>query len=111
MEDKKYSLNDMFGFLREATLVLDRPVTVSSENTGEKEKQTKMLLSEFIAMSLANELVSEESRMASSETTASRSDVITALAANHYEEVVYPNYTHFGITMSGGRKRRTRRRN
>ena len=110
MEEKKYSLNDMFGFLREATLVLDRTVTVSSENAAEKRKTTKMLLSEFIAMSLANELISEESRMASSETTASKADVIAALAANHYEEVVYPNYSHFGISIGGGSKRHTRRR-
>jgi len=104
MDEKKYSLNDIFGYLREATQILQKPVTVVSES----EVKTPMTLCEFIAMSMANELCSDISRMASEETIARKKDVVDALVANHYEEVTFPNYEHFGIIMTGG-KRRTMR--
>jgi hypothetical protein len=112
MDEKRYSLNDIFGLLREATLILSKPVAVVSETPAQP---TKMLLSEYIAMAVAHELISDTSRMASEETTASKEDVVAALMANHYDEVAHPNYEHFGIswTVSGGgsssRKRKTRR--
>lgn len=112
MDEKRYSLNDIFGLLREATNILSKPVAVVSDTTKEP---TKMLLSEYIAMAVAHELTSETSRMASEETTASKEDVVAALTANHYDEVVHPNYEHFGISWTGtggsGRrkKRKTRR--
>ena len=108
MDDKKYSLNDIFGYLREATMILDKPVTVSSENASGNIK-TPMLLSEFIAMSLANELTSDTSRMASEESIAKKTDVISAMVANHYDTVAFPKYEHFGIIMSGGKRRTIRR--
>ena len=109
MDEKRYSLNHIFGLLREATLILNKPVAVVSDTTKEP---TKMLLSEYIAMAVAHELTNETSRMASEETTASKEDVVAALTANHYDEVVHPNYEHFGISWTvstGGRKRKTRR--
>jgi hypothetical protein len=98
MDEKRYSLNDIFGLLREATLILSKPVAVVSDTTKEP---TKMLLSEYIAMAVAHELTSDTSRMASEETTASKEDVVAALTANHYDEVVHPNYEHFGISWPG----------
>jgi hypothetical protein len=112
MDEKKYSLNDIFGFLREATLILSRPITVVSEDEG-KTVKTDMLLSEYIAMSMGNELTSPLSRMASGESTASKTDVIAAMTANHYDEVAFPNYEHFGIMMSrqkGGKRRTSKNR-
>jgi len=111
MDETRYSLNDIFGFLREATLLLDKSVLVVSEDKGVR-KNTEMLLSEFIAMSLASEFVSETSRMASDLTTAKKADVIEALKANYYGEVTYPVYEHFGIRIGGGKKstRKTARR-
>lgn len=108
MDDKKYSLNDIFGFVNEATQILSRPITVVSEK-GDTQVKTDMLLSEYIAMSIGNELISSTSRMASSDTTVSKEDVIAAMTANHYGEVAFPNYDHFGIIMnrSRGGKRRT----
>ena len=121
MDEKRYSLNDIFGLLREATLILDKPVAVVSETPAQP---TKMLLSEYIAMAVAHELTSDTSRMASEETTASKDDVVAALMANHYDEVTHPNYEHFGISWTTGgsgcgssrsrspsrsRKRKTRR--
>jgi hypothetical protein len=108
MDDIKYSLNDIFGLLREATLILDRPITVITEEEDGEQKKTGMLLSEFVAMSLAHELVDESSRMASESTTASKKDVISAMKANYYEEVAFPNYEHFGVILGGG-GRKTRK--
>lgn len=102
MDTPRYSLNDIFGLLREATLILDKPVIVISETEAGVETETPMLLSEYIAMSVAHELTNESSRMASDTTTASKTDVISAMKANYYEEVAYPKYETFGIRMRGG---------
>uniref|UniRef100_A0A6C0DRG2 Uncharacterized protein n=1 Tax=viral metagenome TaxID=1070528 RepID=A0A6C0DRG2_9ZZZZ len=112
MDAKRYSLNEIFGFLREATLILDRPVTVISEDTEGNEVRTPMIMSEFIAMSVAKELTSTNSRMASEETTASKADVIAAMTANYYDEVAYPNYEGVGISYghAAGRMRSSRSR-
>jgi len=114
MDVKRYSLNEIFGLLREATQILDRPVTVISEDNEGNQTRTPMIMSEFIAMSVAHELTSTDSRMASDTTTVSKADAIAAMTANHYDAVAYPNYEHFGIsyTQAGGRnrsKRKTRR--
>jgi len=102
MDTPRYSLNDIFGFIREATLILDKQVTVVSETETGIQSETPMILSEFIAMSVAHELTDTSSRMASETSTASKEDVIAALKANYYEPVAYPTYEHFGIRMRGG---------
>ena len=61
MDTPRYSLNDIFGLLREATLILDKPVIVISETEAGVETETPMLLSEYIAMSVAHELTNESS--------------------------------------------------
>jgi hypothetical protein len=114
MDVKRYSLNEIFGFLREATLILDRPVTVISEDDDGIQMRTPMIMSEFIAMSVAHQLTSDASRMASEETTASKADVIAAMTVNYYDEVAYPNYEGFGISYghaagSMRSRRKTRR--
>ena len=128
MDVKRYSLNDIFGFLSEATLILIRPVAVVSEDDTGNQIRTPMQMNEFIAMSLAHQLTSDDSRMASEMTTASKADVIAAMTANHYDIVAHPNYEHFGISyaaagggrsssrmrsrcslMRSGRRRQTRR--
>jgi len=102
MDVKRYSLNDIFGYLREATNILSKDVTISSENDSGQEKQTDMLLSEYIAMSLASELISTTSRMASEDSIAKKDDVIAAMKANYYEEVAFPNYEGVGLLLRGG---------
>jgi len=102
MDTPRYSLNDIFGLLREATLILDKRVTVIAETETGAETETPMMLSEFIAMSVARELTDISSRMASETTTATKEDVIEAMKANYYEPVAYPVYEGFGIRMSGG---------
>lgn len=107
MDDKLYSLNDIFGYLREATLILNKPLTVVTD-----EGSTKMLLSEYIAMSVANELTSETSRMASEDNVASKELVKEALKVNYYDEVTYPEYGNHGIiygAFGSSGKRKTRR--
>lgn len=106
MDEKKYSLNDIFGFLREATQIFTKPVAAIYEDDAGKQHEVPMVLSEYIAMSLASELTSDSSRMASEDSTAKKTDVIAAMKANYYDEVAYPEYTHFGIRMGmGGGKR------
>jgi hypothetical protein len=102
MDTPRYSLNDIFGLLREATLILDKRVTVIAETETGAETETPMMLSEFIAMSVARELTDISSRMASETTTATKEDVIEAMKANYYEPVAYPVYEGFGVRMSGG---------
>ena len=99
MDIKKYSLSDIFGFLRESTLLLSKSVVVPYEKDGKQESQV-MLLSEYIAMAMAHELISDNSRMASESTTSTKDDVITAMKENYYDKVAFPNYEYFGIRMS-----------
>lgn len=102
MDEKRYSLNDIFGYLREATNILSKDVTISYENDSGQEKHTDMLLSEYIAMSLASEMISTTSRMASEDSIAKKDDVIAAMKANYYEEVAFPNYIGVGLLLRGG---------
>jgi len=104
MDEKKFSLDDIFAILRESTVILSKKVTVVYEKDDVQEKQD-MLLSEYIAMSVASELTNEHSRVIMSE---KKSDVIAAMKKNYYDEVAYPEYEHFGILMKGG-SRKTRR--
>jgi hypothetical protein len=106
MDEKKYSLNDIFGFLRESTMIFSKPVSAIHEDENGKTHDTPMVLSEWIAMSFAKELISDDSRMASEDTTAKKEDVIAAMKANYYDEVAYPKYEHFGIRMGmdGGKR-------
>jgi hypothetical protein len=101
MDVKKYSLYDIFGFLREATFILRTPVQVDYEEDG-RTKQEELRLDEYIAMTLADELTSDSSRMASDRTTSSQDDVIAAMKATGYDEVAFPLYGKFyGIVMEG----------
>lgn len=102
MDEKRYSLNDIFGYLREATLLLSKDVTISSENDSGKVEKAHMLLSEYIAMSLASELISTTSRMASEDSIAKKDDVIAAMKANYYDEIAFPNYEGVGLLLTGG---------
>jgi hypothetical protein len=110
MDVKRYSLNDIFAILNEATQILQKEVTVVSEDLSGNNLRTNMMLSEFIAMSVATQLTDIHSRVASDDTTASEDDVISALKANYYDEKTYPIYKGFGIIMRGGRKTRRNKR-
>lgn len=102
MDIKKYSLYDIFGFLREATQELQNSVQVDYEENG-ISKQDDMKLNEYIAMTLAHELVSDTSPMVSDITRSTKKAVISAMKANGYEEVAFPKYgTTYGIIMNGG---------
>ena len=105
MEEKKFSLDDIFAIIRESTVILSKQITVVYEK-DEKQQKQDMLLSEFIAMSVASELIGEHSRVIASER---KEVVIAAMKKNYYDEVAYPEYEHFGIIMRGG-SRKTRRR-
>ena len=107
MDEKKYSLNDIFALLNESTQVLSKTVTVVHENSDEVQEKQEMMLSEFIAMTVAHELVWTGSRLGFDE---NKDHVIAAMAKNHYDEVAYPNYEHYGIILRGGGSRKTRRR-
>ena len=102
MDVKKYSLYDIFGFLHEATQILNTPVKVDYED-DEGTKQEDMILSEYVAMAIAEELISDTSPMASDRTTSTKHDVIAAMKAHGYDEVAFPQYgKYFGIIMNGG---------
>jgi hypothetical protein len=108
--EKRYSLDDIFSLLNEATTVLQRRVTIISEHETDREKSTGMTLREAIAMMVAHEMTWNASRLtvASGKTMATKDEVEAALTNNHYNEVAFPVYEHFGINMRGG-GRRTRR--
>jgi len=111
MDIKKYSLYDIFGFLREATLELTHSVQVEYDENG-ISTQDDMQLNQYIAMTLAHELVSDTSPMASDITRSTKKAVISALKANGYEEVAFPKYgNYFGIIMNGGTRKRSYKRN
>ena len=116
MDDKRYSLNDIFAILNEATQILTKDVTVVSEGSegsessegseGSKNQiKTRMRLNEYIAMVVADELVKPDSRLASSDFTSSKNDVVKAMKANYYEDVAFPNYNYHGVILGGYRKK------
>ena len=111
MDEKNYSLNDIFALLHEAIPLLgSKEVTVISGE--ESDVKTSMSLAEYVAMSVAHELTSEVSRLASNEPMAKRADVEAAMKQNYWDEIAYPNYEYAGLIMSGGkRKTRKTRRN
>jgi hypothetical protein len=109
MDTKQFSLNDIFALLHESLQLLgSKQVTVISG--VDSDIKTDMSLYEYVAMSVATELTSESSRLASESALASKADVIEAMKANYWDEVAYPNYPYAGLIMSGGNKRKTRRR-
>jgi hypothetical protein len=111
MEEKRYSLDDIFSILREATGVLTKDVTIVSEDEAGKEERTPMTLAEAIAMMVGHEMTWDMSRLtdSSGKTMATKDEVVAAMKNNGYDEVGYPVYESFGISMRGGR--RTSRRN
>ena len=109
MDKKKYSLYDIFGFLRESTSILYKSVQVDYEENG-VTKQEDMQLYEYIAMAMAEEMISDTSPMASDRTTATIEDVIVAMKAHGYDDVALPQYgKYFGIIMNGGKHNRTKK--
>ena len=112
MDEKNYSLNDIFALLHEAIPLLgSKEVTVISGE--ESDVKTSMSLAEYVAMSVAHELTSEVSRLASNEPMAKKADVEAAMKQNYWDEIAYPNYEYAGLIMSGGKrsdqKRKTRK--
>ena len=115
MEEKRYSLDDIFSIIREATSdILGRAVTIVSEDKEGKEERTSMTLAEAVAMMVAHEMTWDMSRLsdASGKTMATKDEVVAAMKNNGYDEVAYPVYEHYGISigMRGGRKSRRNRR-
>ena len=113
IEEKRYSLKDIFSVLREATNVLSsKTVTISSEDDDGNRSETDMTLTEAIAMMVGHEMIWDNSRMSSDTTMATKEEVTQALKETYYEEVTYPVYEHFGIRLHGvsrGGKRKSRK--
>jgi hypothetical protein len=104
IEEKRYSLKDIFSVLREATSVLaGKTVTISSEDDEGNRSETDMTLTEAIAMMVGHEMTWDNSPMATKE------EVTQALKENYYDEITYPVYEHFGIRLHGGARRKTRK--
>jgi hypothetical protein len=111
IEEKHYSLKDIFSILREATSVLaGKTVTISSEDDDGNLSETDMTLTEAIAMMVGHEMTWDNSRLSSDTTMATKEEVTQALKENYYEEVTYPVYEHFGIRLHGGGARRKTRK-
>jgi len=113
MDEKRYSLNDIFAILHETTPIFgDRMVTVISEDESGTQSRTPMSLSDYMAMTVAHELIDESSRLACEGFTATKPDVEAALTANYFEPVAFPNYEHYGISfgVAGGRRKTRKNR-
>lgn len=96
--EKRYSLVDIFQILKEAnTLYEDKYVCVSSENKDGGEITTAMTKAEYIAMTVAYELVSPYSRLACENFTAKKKEVEEAMKAAGFAHIAYPNYECFGL--------------
>ena len=99
MDEKRYSLNDIFGILNESFAFLDYNVECCHE-VDEKTVDTPMKLGEFIAMMVATELTSNYSRLACPSFTAPKKVVIEAMKANYFKPVAFPNYESAGVNMT-----------
>jgi hypothetical protein len=98
-EKKQFSLNDIFILLRETNVIFtNKPVTLLSEDDEGKQTSTPMMLSDFITMNIAHELVETFD--------INKSDVIAAMSDAGYEEIAYPEYEHYGLVfrLSGGKQ-------
>ena len=96
--EKRYSLQDIFQILKEAnTIYENKSVTVSSEGSDGKEIETNMNKSEYIAMTIAHELISTYSRLACKQFTANKKDVEAAMRVAGFDPIAYPNYECFGL--------------
>ena len=98
IDEKCYSLNDIFSILGESFFILTKTVVLSHDRDGE-EKNTPMKLSEYIATTIAWELTSDYSRLACPDFTASKTLVKEAMKANYFEPVAYPKYECAGIVL------------
>lgn len=109
MDEKRYSLNDIFALLNEATSVLQNSVQIVSEDEEGNRVRTDMKLNEAVAMMVGHELTWDMSRLSSDTTMATKEEVIEAMKLNNYDEIAFPVYEHFGIRMKGGRRTRKTR--
>lgn len=93
--EKRYSLVDIFNILKQVNHPYERKdVTVISESFGEDE-ETVMTKSEYIAMNIANELITDESLLASEQFTAKQKDVEGAMKQAGFKAVAYPRYDKY----------------
>lgn len=98
MDEKRYSLADIFRILKEVNIIFeDSVVCVTHENDDGDEVTTAMSKAEYIAMTVAHELISPYSRLACSEFTAKKKEVEKAMAEAGFDKIAYPNYSCFGL--------------
>ena len=98
--EKRYSLVDIFKILKQVNHIYEnKKVTVISESFGEDE-ETIMSKSEYIAMNIAYELVTDESLLASEQFTAKQKDVEEAMKQAGFDKVAYPRYDKYLLDKS-----------
>ena len=107
MDEKRFSLNEIFVLLRETNILFtDKHLTLLSEDGEGNKSSIPMTLSDFITMNIAHQLVNDG---------LDKEEVIAAMSNAGYEENAYPNYEHYGISfpLRGGRngKGKSTRRN
>jgi hypothetical protein len=96
--EKRYSLEDIFQTLKEANILYeDKYVCVSSENKDGKEFTTAMTKAEYIAMTVAHELINPYSRLACDAFTAKKKNIEEAMKKAGFDPIAYPNYECFGL--------------
>lgn len=92
MDEKRFSLRDIFALLRESTELLNDNVAVITDDA-----RIRMCMSDFVAMSVGYELTSEQSRLAGETPLATKEEVIEAMKQNYFSEKAYPVYDGFGV--------------
>ena len=102
MDDKRYSLNDIFSILRECTIVCSHKivtVVADTNNDGTPSgEHVNMTLQDFIIMTVADELTNERSRFASDTVTVPK-ELIREVLENVGCIEAYPVYENYCVKL------------
>lgn len=104
INEKNYSLKDIFEILRDATSSLyEKKLFLLTEDKDGKKIEIEMNLLDYIAMSVGHQIHT------TTNSAKIKGEVIDAMTAVGYHDVAYPNYESFGIRMNGGKRKYSRK--
>lgn len=105
INEKNYSLKDIFEFLRDATLSLPKKkLFLVTEDKDGKDIEIEMNLPDYIAMSVGHQIHT------TTNSDKIKGEVIDAMTAVGYDDPdAHPNYESFRIRMNGGKRKYSRK--
>jgi hypothetical protein len=105
INEKNYSLKDIFQILRDATSSLyEKKLFLVTEDKDGNDIEIEMNLPDYIAMSVGHQIHT------TTNSDKIKGEVIDAMTAVGYDDPdAHPNYESFGIRMNGGKRKYSRK--